>query len=132
MWARASAPGWPATSFASRPRSYRAICLDAWSLPGITDPDLYSPDRVHPNSRGHQLMAAAFADKLAPRSSAQARRGSDPLAADGLGCGAPVVEGPVDKRWIDGVRGGDNDRCPVDDQRILRLLPEKPLVRVPR
>jgi lysophospholipase L1-like esterase len=52
--------------------SYRAICLDAWSLPGITDPDLYSPDRVHPNSRGHQLMAAAFADKLAPRwSSAQ-------------------------------------------------------------
>jgi lysophospholipase L1-like esterase len=47
--------------------SYGAICLDAWSLPGITDPDLYAPDRVHPNGRGHQLMAAAFADKLAPR-----------------------------------------------------------------
>ena len=47
--------------------SYGAVCLDLWSLPGITDPDLYSPDRVHPNSRGHQFMAAAFADKLAPR-----------------------------------------------------------------
>jgi lysophospholipase L1-like esterase len=47
--------------------SYGAVCLDVWSLPGITDPDLYGPDRVHPNSRGHQLMAAAFADKLAPR-----------------------------------------------------------------
>jgi len=47
--------------------SYGAVCLDAWSLPGITDPDLYGPDRVHPNNRGHQLIAAAFADKLAPR-----------------------------------------------------------------
>jgi lysophospholipase L1-like esterase len=47
--------------------SYGAVCLDAWALPGITDPDLYGPDRVHPNSRGHQLIAAAFADKLAPR-----------------------------------------------------------------
>ncbi len=47
--------------------SYGAVCLDAWSLPGITDPDLYGPDRVHPNNRGHQLFAAAFADKLAPR-----------------------------------------------------------------
>ena len=47
--------------------SYGAVCLDAWSLPGITDPGLYGPDRVHPNSRGHQLIAAAFADKLAPR-----------------------------------------------------------------
>lgn len=47
--------------------SYGAVCLDVWSLPGITDPEMYGPDRVHPNSRGHQLMAAAFADKLAPR-----------------------------------------------------------------
>jgi lysophospholipase L1-like esterase len=47
--------------------SYGAVCLDAWSLPGITDPGLYSPDRVHPNSRGHQFIAAAFADTLAPR-----------------------------------------------------------------
>jgi lysophospholipase L1-like esterase len=47
--------------------SYGAVCLDAWSMPGITDPDFYSPDHVHPNSRGHQFIAAAFADKLAPR-----------------------------------------------------------------
>lgn len=47
--------------------SYGAVCLDVWSMPGITDPDLYGPDRVHPNGRGHQFMAAAFADKLAPR-----------------------------------------------------------------
>ena len=47
--------------------SYGAVCLDAWSLPGVADPDLYSPDRMHPNGKGHQLIAAAFADKLAPR-----------------------------------------------------------------
>ena len=47
--------------------SYGAVCLDAWSLPGVTDPDLYGPDRLHPNSRGHQFIAAACADKLAPR-----------------------------------------------------------------
>lgn len=47
--------------------SYGAVCLDAWSLPGVTDPDLYGPDRLHPNHRGHQFIAAACADKLAPR-----------------------------------------------------------------
>ena len=47
--------------------SYGAVCLDAWSLPGVTDLDLYGPDRLHPNSRGHQFIAAACADKLAPR-----------------------------------------------------------------
>jgi lysophospholipase L1-like esterase len=47
--------------------SYGAVCLDAWSLPGVTDPDLYGPDRLHPNSRGHQFIAAACADMLAPR-----------------------------------------------------------------
>jgi lysophospholipase L1-like esterase len=47
--------------------SYGAVCLDAWTLPGVTDPDLYAPDRLHPNSRGHQFIAAACADKLAPR-----------------------------------------------------------------
>jgi lysophospholipase L1-like esterase len=47
--------------------SYGAACLDAWSLPGITDLDLYGPDRLHPNPRGHQFIAAACADKLAPR-----------------------------------------------------------------
>lgn len=47
--------------------SYGAVCLDAWSLPGVTDPDLYAPDRLHPNSKGHQFIAAACADILAPR-----------------------------------------------------------------
>jgi lysophospholipase L1-like esterase len=47
--------------------SYGTICLDVWSMPELADPDLYGPDRVHPNSRGHQFIAAAFADKLAPR-----------------------------------------------------------------
>ena len=47
--------------------SYGAVCLDAWSLPGVADPDLYGPDRLHPNHRGHQLIAAACADALAPR-----------------------------------------------------------------
>lgn len=47
--------------------SYEAVCLDAWSLPGISDPDLYSADRMHPNGKGHQFIAAAFADRLAPR-----------------------------------------------------------------
>ena len=47
--------------------SYGAVCLDAWSLPGVTDPDLYGPDRLHPNSKGHQFIAAACADELAPR-----------------------------------------------------------------
>jgi len=47
--------------------SYEAVCLDAWSLPGLSDPDLYSADRMHPNGKGHQFIAAAFADKLAPR-----------------------------------------------------------------
>jgi lysophospholipase L1-like esterase len=47
--------------------SYGALCLDVWAMPDLADPGLYGPDRVHPNSRGHQLIAAAFADKLAPR-----------------------------------------------------------------
>jgi len=47
--------------------SYSAVCLDIWSLPGVTDPGLYGPDRAHPNHRGHQFLAAACADKLAPR-----------------------------------------------------------------
>jgi lysophospholipase L1-like esterase len=47
--------------------SYGAVCLDVWSLPGVADPDLYAPDRLHPNSKGHQFIAAACADKLAQR-----------------------------------------------------------------
>ena len=41
-----------------------AICLDIWAIPGSADPDLFAPDRIHPNARGHQLMADAFAALL--------------------------------------------------------------------
>ena len=44
-----------------------AFCLDAWILPEVADPSLYSADRLHPNARGHQLIAAAFADLLTRR-----------------------------------------------------------------
>jgi lysophospholipase L1-like esterase len=45
-----------------------ALCVDAWAMPEAADPELYAPDRAHLGSRGHQLLAAACADKLAPRS----------------------------------------------------------------
>jgi len=48
--------------------SYGARCLDAWAMADVADPELYAPDRMHLGSRGHQLMAAACADLLAPRS----------------------------------------------------------------
>jgi lysophospholipase L1-like esterase len=47
--------------------SYGAVCLDAWSLPGMADPDLYAPGGMYPNHKGHQFIAAACADALAPR-----------------------------------------------------------------
>jgi lysophospholipase L1-like esterase len=47
--------------------SYGARCLDAWTMPDVADPELYAADRMHLGSRGHQLMAAACADLLAPR-----------------------------------------------------------------
>jgi lysophospholipase L1-like esterase len=48
--------------------SYGARCLDVWSMPEAADPELYAADHVHPNGHGHQLLAAACADALAPRS----------------------------------------------------------------
>jgi lysophospholipase L1-like esterase len=48
--------------------SHGALCVDAWAMPEAADPELYGPDHMHLGSRGHQLMAAACADKLAPRS----------------------------------------------------------------
>jgi lysophospholipase L1-like esterase len=47
--------------------SFGATCLDVWAMKDVADPDFYAPDHVHPNSRGHQFMAAACADQLAPR-----------------------------------------------------------------
>lgn len=41
-----------------------ALCLDIWAMPGSSDPGLFGPDRIHPNARGHQLMADAFAAML--------------------------------------------------------------------
>ena len=41
-----------------------ALCLDAWSMPAAADPELFGPDRIHPNAGGHQLLAAACADLL--------------------------------------------------------------------
>jgi lysophospholipase L1-like esterase len=41
-----------------------ALCLDAWAMPGAADPDLFGPDRIHPNGHGHQRMADAFAALL--------------------------------------------------------------------
>jgi len=48
--------------------SYGVLCVDTWAMPEAADPELYGPDHVHLGSRGHQLLAAACADKLAPRS----------------------------------------------------------------
>ena len=41
-----------------------ALCLDAWSMPAAADPELFGPDRIHPNASGHQLLATACADLL--------------------------------------------------------------------
>ena len=40
------------------------VCLDVWAMPRAADPDLFGPDRIHPNASGHQLMADAFAALL--------------------------------------------------------------------
>ncbi len=41
-----------------------AVCLDIWEMPGAANPELFGPDRIHPNASGHQLMADAFAALL--------------------------------------------------------------------
>jgi lysophospholipase L1-like esterase len=41
-----------------------ALCLDAWSMAGAADPELFGPDRIHPNAGGHRLLATACADLL--------------------------------------------------------------------
>ena len=41
-----------------------AICLDLWTMTGAADPGLFGTDRIHPNTRGHQLIADAFAALL--------------------------------------------------------------------
>jgi lysophospholipase L1-like esterase len=41
-----------------------AVCLDVWEMSGAANPELFGPDRIHPNASGHQLMANAFAALL--------------------------------------------------------------------
>ncbi len=42
-----------------------AVCLDTWAMPDVaTSPDLFTADRLHPNSAGHRVLAARFADLL--------------------------------------------------------------------
>ncbi len=42
-----------------------AICLDTWAMRDVaTSPELFTHDRLHPNSAGHRLLAARFADLL--------------------------------------------------------------------
>jgi lysophospholipase L1-like esterase len=40
------------------------VCLDLWAMPEACNPELFGPDRIHPNASGHRLMAATFADLL--------------------------------------------------------------------
>ncbi|HXB48222.1 MAG TPA: SGNH/GDSL hydrolase family protein [Streptosporangiaceae bacterium] len=48
-----------------------AVCLDAWAMKDMTSrPDLFTADRLHPNARGHRMLAAVFADLLLPAQSA--------------------------------------------------------------
>lgn len=42
-----------------------AVCLDTWAMRDLaTNPELFTEDRLHPNSAGHRLLAARFADLL--------------------------------------------------------------------
>ncbi|MFP3966825.1 GDSL-type esterase/lipase family protein [Actinomadura fulvescens] len=42
--------------------AHDALCVDAWSLPGMADPANYSENDL--TSRGHRLLAGAFADLM--------------------------------------------------------------------
>ena len=44
--------------------SRAARATSSWAMPGAADPELFGPDRIHPNASGHQLMADAFATLL--------------------------------------------------------------------
>lgn len=47
-------------------RRHGALCLDLWARPDAVDPGLFGADRIHPNAKGHRLMASVFADMLLP------------------------------------------------------------------
>jgi lysophospholipase L1-like esterase len=42
-----------------------AVCLDTWAMRDIAaSPELFTADRLHPNTSGHRRLATAFADLL--------------------------------------------------------------------
>jgi lysophospholipase L1-like esterase len=46
---------------------YGAICLDTWAMRDLAaSPELFTEDRLHPNTTGHRRLAAAFAELLLP------------------------------------------------------------------
>jgi lysophospholipase L1-like esterase len=44
--------------------AHGVLFVDAWYSGEVADPAFWSDDHVHPNARGHQLIAEAFADLL--------------------------------------------------------------------
>jgi hypothetical protein len=48
-----------------------AVCQDTWAMKDVASrPDLFTADRLHPNARGHRMLAAVFADLMLPAQSA--------------------------------------------------------------
>jgi lysophospholipase L1-like esterase len=44
---------------------YNAVCLDTWAMRDLAaSPELFTADRLHPNTSGHRRLATAFADLL--------------------------------------------------------------------
>lgn len=42
-----------------------AVCLDTWAMRDLAaSPELFTADRLHPNTSGHRRLATAFADLL--------------------------------------------------------------------
>ncbi len=46
---------------------FGAVCLDIWTMTdAVVNPEYFTADRLHPNARGHSMLAAAFAGMLLP------------------------------------------------------------------
>jgi lysophospholipase L1-like esterase len=44
-----------------------AVCVDIWAMTEVAgSPELFTADRLHPNTSGHVLLATKFADLLVP------------------------------------------------------------------
>ncbi|GAB3225907.1 SGNH/GDSL hydrolase family protein [Mycolicibacterium hippocampi] len=55
--------------------------VDLYHAPSMTQPEIWSPDRVHGSSRGHELFAAAAAEALGLPGSSHDWAARDPAAA---------------------------------------------------